>query len=78
MTSAFGLLAPVAMMLNGFVEPVVGARNAALAIVIGAQTRRSGEHQKASQCGCGKCRFSEERIVQTMSHTCCILLDSFQ
>jgi hypothetical protein len=45
MTPAFGLLAPVAMMLNGFVQPVVRARNAALAIVaIGAQTWHSGEH----------------------------------
>jgi len=45
MTPAFGLLAPIAMMLNGFVQPVVRARNAALAIVaIGAQERRSSEH----------------------------------
>jgi hypothetical protein len=34
MTSAFGLRAPGAMMLNGFVQPVVRARNAALAIVV--------------------------------------------
>ena len=45
MTPAFGLFAPVAMMLNGFVQLVVRARNAALAIVaIGAQTWHSGEH----------------------------------
>ncbi len=45
MTPALGLLAPVAMMLNGFVQPVVGPRNAALTIVaFGAQTRHSGEH----------------------------------
>jgi hypothetical protein len=45
MTPAFGLLAPVAMMLNSFVQPVVRARHAALAIeVLGAQTRHSGEH----------------------------------
>lgn len=45
MTPAFGLLAPIAMMLNSFVQPVVRARNAALALVaIGAQGRRSGEH----------------------------------
>ncbi len=44
MTPAFGLLASVAMMLNGFVQPVIRARNPALAIVaIGAQ-RHSGEH----------------------------------
>jgi hypothetical protein len=45
MTPTFGLLAPVAVMLDGFVQPVVRARNAALAIVaIGAQTWHSGEH----------------------------------
>ena len=45
MTPAFGLLASIAVMLNGFVQPVVRARNAALAIVaIGAQRRYSGEH----------------------------------
>jgi hypothetical protein len=45
MTPTFGLLTPVAVTLNGFVQPVVGARNAALAIVaIGAQTWHSGEH----------------------------------
>jgi hypothetical protein len=43
MTPAFGLLAPVAVTLNGFVQPVVRARNAALAI-LGVQTRHSGEH----------------------------------
>jgi hypothetical protein len=33
------------MMLNGFVQPVVRARNAALAIVaIGAEGRYSSEH----------------------------------
>lgn len=45
MTPAFGLLAPVAMVLNGFVEPVVRARDAALAIVaISPQSRHCGEH----------------------------------
>jgi hypothetical protein len=45
MTPAFGLLAPITMMLDGFVQPVVRARNPALAIVaIGAQGRHSGEH----------------------------------
>jgi hypothetical protein len=43
MASAFGLLAPVAMMLNGFVQSVVRARNAALAIV-GEQTWHSGKN----------------------------------
>src|SRR6266404_5417749 len=78
MTPAFGLLAPIAMMLNGFVQPVVRARNAALAIVaISAQERRSSEHQKAKQRRCGECRFPEERIVQTMSHRCSFLPDRF-
>jgi hypothetical protein len=45
MTPAFCLLAPIAMMLNGFVQPVIRARNATLAIVaIGAQGRDSGEY----------------------------------
>jgi hypothetical protein len=49
MTPGFGLPAPVAIMINGCVQPVVRARDAALAIVvIGAQKRRSGEHQKGS------------------------------
>jgi hypothetical protein len=45
MTPTFGLLAPVAVMLDGFVQPVVRAHNATLAIVaIGARTWHSGEH----------------------------------
>jgi hypothetical protein len=45
MTPAFGLLAPIAMMLDGFVQPVVRTRNPALAIVaIGAHGLYSGEH----------------------------------
>jgi hypothetical protein len=72
MTPAFGLRAMAAMMLNGFVQPVVGARNPALAIVaIGAQKRRSSEHQKPSQRGCSKRRFSEEQIVQSIWHKFC-------
>jgi hypothetical protein len=34
MTPAFGLPAPIAMVRNGVVQPVVRARNAALAIVV--------------------------------------------
>ena len=50
MTPAFSLRAPGAMMLNGFVQSVVRASNAALAIVaIGAKKRRSAEHKKTSQ-----------------------------
>jgi len=45
MTPAFGLLASIAMMLDGLVQPMVRARNAALAIVaIGAHGLYSGEH----------------------------------
>jgi hypothetical protein len=74
-TSAFGLVAPVAMTLNGVVQTVVRPGNAALArVAISVQKRRSGKHQKACQCRCGECCFSEERIVQTMSHK--ILLDN--
>jgi hypothetical protein len=43
MTPLFGLPAPVAIMLNGFVQPVVRARNTVLAIV-GEQTGHCGEH----------------------------------
>jgi hypothetical protein len=69
MTPAFGFPTPAAMMLNGFVQLVVGARNAALAIVaIGAQKRCSGEHQKASQRGCSKDRSSESQILQMILH----------
>jgi hypothetical protein len=57
MTPAFGLLAPIAMMLDGFVQPVVRARNAALAIVAIGTQRHSSEHQKASQRRGSKCRF---------------------
>src|SRR6266849_5836927 len=77
MTPAFCLLASIAMMLDGFVQPVVRARNPALAIVAIGTQRHSGEHQKAGQRRCRECRFPEERIIQTMSHRCCILLDSF-
>ncbi len=42
-----GLLALVSMMLDGFVQLVVHARDASLTIVvIGAQARRPGKHQK--------------------------------
>jgi hypothetical protein len=44
MTPVFGLLASIAMMLNGFVQPVVRARNSALAIVAIGTQRHSGEH----------------------------------
>jgi hypothetical protein len=43
MTPVFRLRARVAMMLNGFVQLVVGVRNTVLAIV-GVQTGHSSEH----------------------------------
>ena len=76
MTPAIGLPAGVAMMLNGFVQPVVRAGDAVLAIV-GVQTRHSSEHEKASQRRCGKCRFPEEQMVPTMSHRGCVLLGGY-
>jgi len=50
-----GLLAPVAVTLDGFVKPVIGSGDASLAVVIGAQARRTYEHKKASQCRSSKC-----------------------
>ena len=43
MTPLFGLAAAVAMMLNSFVQSMLGARNPVLAI-IGSQARRRAEH----------------------------------
>ena len=61
MTPAFGLLAPVAMMLNGFVQLVVRARNAALAIAfVSAHNRHRAEHEKAGQHCRSKDRFPDE------------------
>lgn len=48
---AIGLPTLVAVVLDGFVQLVIGVRNASLAIVaIGPQRRRAGEHKKTSQC----------------------------
>lgn len=48
---AIGLPTLVAMVLDGFVQLVIGVRNASLAIVvIGPQLRRAGEHKKTGQC----------------------------
>jgi hypothetical protein len=75
MTSAFGLLTVIAMMLDGFVQPVVGACDAALAFAgVGVQQRRSAEHQKASQHGRGYGGSSEEQGFQSLSHNCLVLL----
>jgi hypothetical protein len=61
---AIGLLTLVAVVLDGFVQLVIGFRNASLAIVvIGPHLRRAGEHKKTSQCCCSKCHLSEEQTV---------------
>ena len=70
MTPMFGLLAAIAMMLNGFVQVVFYVGDAPLAIVVsGVQSRHPGEHEKAGQRCYGKRRFPEQRIVQPMSHS---------
>ncbi len=47
MAPVLGLLALVSVMLDGFVQLVVHARDASLTIVvIGAQVRCAGKHQK--------------------------------
>jgi hypothetical protein len=59
----FRLLALIAVVLDGFVQLVIGFRNASLAIVIGAQVRSACKYEKSSQCRYSKCGSSEERIV---------------
>ncbi len=74
MAPVFGLLTLVAVMLDGFVQLVISFREASLAIVvIGAQPRRAGKHEKASQRNRSNHRLSEKRIVRTISHRCCAL-----
>jgi hypothetical protein len=59
-TPAFRLSALGAVMLDRFVQFVIGSRNASLAF-IRAQLRRAREHQKAGQCRQTKC-LSEEPL----------------
>ena len=55
------LPAPIAMPCNGLIESVICARDAALAIVlVGAQKRHGGEHQKAGQHCRRQDRFPDE------------------
>jgi len=54
MASGVGLAAFASVMLDGFVETMVRPRNALLAIIIGAQTRRRGEEQKSRKCSTGQ------------------------
>jgi hypothetical protein len=51
--SGIGLAAFASMMLDGFMKTMIGAADALLAVVIGAQTRGPGEEQKSRQRGAG-------------------------
>jgi len=55
--SVIGLTALASMMLNGFMETMVGPGNALLTIVIGAQTRSAGEEQKSRHYSPGQREF---------------------
>jgi hypothetical protein len=64
-----GLTAFASVMLDGFVETMVRPRNALLAIIIGAQTRRPGEEQKSRKCSTGQrdlCRSENSRLKFTL------------
>jgi hypothetical protein len=67
------LLAPVAVMLDSFVQSVIGFGDAPLAVVIRAQARRAQEHQKTGQCRGSEHGSSKERVLQ-MSHEHYVLL----
>ena len=55
----FRLLALIAVVLDGFVQLVIGFRNAVLA-VISAQVRSACKYEKSGQCRYSKCGSSEE------------------
>jgi hypothetical protein len=57
------LLTLLAMMLDRFVQLVIGLRNASLAVVIGAQVRSTCKQEKASQCRGSKCGSAKDRTV---------------
>jgi hypothetical protein len=61
-TPMFRLLALIAVVLDGFMQIVIGFRNAVLAVV-SAQVRSACKYEKSGQCRCSKCGSSEERIV---------------
>jgi hypothetical protein len=68
MAPLFSLLTLGAVMLDSFVQFVIGFRDASLAVVISAHLRRACKHEKASQCrGRNRC-LSDERILQSISH----------
>jgi hypothetical protein len=64
---ALRLLTPVTVMLDGFVQLVIGFRNAPLAVIIGAQSRRAEEHHTTGQYR-GSERGSSKKRIQYMSH----------
>jgi hypothetical protein len=63
----FGLLALIAVMLDGFVQLVIGFRNAPLAVIIRVHARSACKQQKARQSRGSKYGSPEERILR-MSH----------
>jgi hypothetical protein len=68
MAGVLCLLTLPAVVFGGLVEPVIGLCEAVLALpFIGAQAWRSGEHQKAAQCG-GHERLLSPGIVEGNSH----------
>jgi hypothetical protein len=57
------LLTAIAMVLDCFVQLVIGFRNTPLAAVTGAHVRSACKQEQAGECCCSKCRSSEERIL---------------
>ena len=63
----FGLPAPIPVMLNGLMQPVVGVHDAVLARALGAQPGR--RHQNSGKAHRGKDSSSRKPTIQTKSHT---------
>jgi len=60
MAGVVSLPALIAVVFHSFVEPMVGARNAPLTIVVCVCTRYSGYCEKAGQCQRGKAPLSKK------------------
>jgi hypothetical protein len=72
--SPFRLLAFPAMMFRGFVQFVVGPRNATLAFIfVGAYGSRAGKRQGAHQDKGRKSGRNKPQFLQTISHHCFLL-----
>src|ERR1700680_1663598 len=68
MTPVFSLFALRTVTFDRLMQVVIGFRSPSLAIVmIGAQLRRSTEHQNAGQCSRSKYLY-EEALVEIISH----------